>query len=599
MIRITVTKKLEKKGRPPFLDDLGSIYSVRHRNVILLTGDVEGIFWDRARECYVSLEELLVSELGDKFLMVRMNIGSGVTFFDPKSKEEAERISVAGEEIASGEETSKLRTRDKKHRSSMFDFDWEIRETLNQPLVALTVLRSLTETFSKARSEQELVVKPLAMVIQYAGSIFPSGDFSRMDMRDRQRIVSFMDWISSNSFMEGPDLIVLIAETKSEVSEKVLSRPNVAHLEIALPSKGEREHLINLFAGANPDLVFEGGEKGKEDFVENTAGLSLAETHDLLEIATSTKTSVTGKTVMDEVNRVMQSKLGDIIKINRPAHTTADIVGYEKNSEIFRKVFRRCDDPETAVSAILVSGPNGVGKTFQLEAHAAESGRIVIELGNIRGSYFGETDKFFEMLRFHIETYGRVLILVDEAHTAFGSVHSRDTHETEKRLAGNFLKMMGDPKFRGKVLWAMMTSRPDGLDPDVKSRSPIQIPIFDLEREAREKFVNEMFKRKGLVFSPEDFKTLLDQTSYYSARDYRDLVAEAKALSRELGRDPSVAEILGGWQASGAIREQREFQELLAVEHCSFPQLIPERLRNMSAEEKSRKLNELKYRLHI
>jgi hypothetical protein len=71
--------------------------------------------------------------------------------------------------------------------------------------------------------------------------------------------------------------------------------------------------------------------------------------------------------------------------------------------------------------------------------------------------WFGQTDRLFERLRWHITTYGKVLILIDEAHTAFGSVHRSDTHETEKRLAGNIIKMMGDPGLRGKVLWALMT----------------------------------------------------------------------------------------------------------------------------------------------
>ena len=66
--------------------------------------------------------------------------------------------------------------------------------------------------------------------------------------------------------------------------------------------------------------------------------------------------------------------------------------------------------------------------------------------------WYGQTDKLFERLRWHITTYGKVLILVDEAHTAFGSVHRSDTHETERRLAGNIIKMMGDPRLRGKVL---------------------------------------------------------------------------------------------------------------------------------------------------
>ncbi len=45
--------------------------------------------------------------------------------------------------------------------------------------------------------------------------------------------------------------------------------------------------------------------------------------------------------------------------------------------------------------------------------------------------------------------------------------------------------MMDDPSFLGKVLWGLMTSRPDEVDPDIKSRSPIQVPIFDLEGEER------------------------------------------------------------------------------------------------------------------
>jgi len=85
-----------------------------------------------------------------------------------------------------------------------------------------------------------------------------------------------------------------------------------------------------------------------------------------------------------------------------PEHSPQDIIGYAANARIFTSLFERCEDPETAVSAILVSGPNGSGKTFQLEAYAAQSGRVVIELANIRGSYFGETEKFFELLPWHL-----------------------------------------------------------------------------------------------------------------------------------------------------------------------------------------------------
>ena len=87
--------------------------------------------------------------------------------------------------------------------------------------------------------------------------------------------------------------------------------------------------------------------------------------------------------------------------------------------------------------------------------------------------YFGQTDRFFEQLRWHIRTYGKILILVDEAHTSFGSVHAGQTHATEQRLAGNIIKMMGDPRFLGKVVWGLMTSRRQAqVDPPCRRRIP-------------------------------------------------------------------------------------------------------------------------------
>ena len=42
------------------------------------------------------------------------------------------------------------------------------------------------------------------------------------------------------------------------------------------------------------------------------------------------------------------------------------------------------------------------------------------------------------------------------------------------------------------------TMRPDELDPDVKSRAPLQIPILDPEGEARQRFLQELFQRRFL-----------------------------------------------------------------------------------------------------
>ena len=233
------------------------------------------------------------------------------------------------------------------------------------------------------------------------------------------------------------------------------------------------------------------------------------------------------------------------------------------------------------------------GKTFQMEAFAAASGRIVIELTGLRSMWYGGTDKQFERLLWFINTFGKVLLLVDEAHTAFGSVHRSDTHETERRLAGNFIKMVGDPALRGKLLLALMTSRPDELDPDLKSRSPLQVPILDPEGPARKAFVAELFARRDVRLADPELEGLLTRTAYYSARDYDNLVREVKAEGKP------VLDVLDVWQASAAIVQQRRLQTLIAAQHCSYPQLLPPWLRAMDPADVQREIDRLKLELRL
>lgn len=571
--------KSKSKGRPQFLDELSQAYSLRLRNIIILTGDVHGEFWSPKAKNFLALEQILSAELGDKFHLVRMDIATGISFYDKKTEKEVTRIceSIDGSYTPAG----RIEALNKLITSSRYS-----------PLSALVLLRGMTEAFTRVR-KLETAIKPMCAVIQFAGSLFTAGDYSRLSELDRQRLVSFLAWVSGPQFRESPELIILINSVKTDINSKITALPHTAHVEIDLPNNKERDKFVRHFLLYHDSVQLTDGQK---KFVEDTAGLSLNHIKDLLEVAARTEEPLTRNDVVAEVNNILQAQLGEIIRIKYPAHSSKDIVGYKDTGEIFTTIFERCEDPETAVAAILVSGPNGSGKTFQLEAYAAESGRVVIELAGIRGSYFGETDKFFELLRWHIATFGKILILVDEAHTAFGSVHSGQTHQTEQRLSGNIIKMMGDPRYLGKVLWGMMTSRPDELDPDIKSRAPIQIPIFDLEGEERKTFVIELMRRKNIQPGEEELIQVLEKTTYYSARDYRNLAAEIVAQRRK-EPNKTILNVLIGWQASKSIKRQRQFQEMIAAMHCSYPKLLPQKYRDLPDNQLIRQVEELKHLL--
>ncbi len=564
--------------RPHFLESLSNAYSERGKGVVTLTGDVHDLFWCRELEKFLSLEQTLYQALSGMFTVMRLDIATGIDFYDHRDLAKLAKVCSDADSLAIVQE------------EKIGNLKNVIASTRHSPLPALVLLSEIMQSVVKVRRHSDPSTKPVCAILQLSGAIFPAGDFNQLSEIDRQRLVTFLNLIESPWFVSSNHLIVLLTDTRSEINSRILALPTVHCIEISLPSGDERTRYMEFFLKENkmsaPDLL--DGEP--RAFIDDTAGLTLTALKDLLDAARRSRLPITRTNILSEINNIMKADLGDIISISKPEHGPSDIVGYEKTGTILKKIFQRCENPETAVPAILVSGPNGAGKTFQLEAYASQSGRVVIELTGLRGMYFGQTDTFFEKLRLRLKTYGKILILIDEAHTQFGSVHKSDTHETEKRLAGNIIKLMGDRTMIGKVLWALMTSRPDELDPDVKSRSPIQVPIFDMAGEERKQFVKELFSRRGIEIPDGDIELVLEKTENYSSRDYDFLIKEVKGSGSE-----SVLETLDVWQASASILRQRRLQTLIAAQHCSYPNLIPESLRSLiSTGQLERELEQLK-----
>lgn len=575
--------------RPPFLDDISTAYGARGKNVLLLTGGVNDLFYRQGKPRALSLDQVLSTELRDKFWVIRVDMAEGITFFDPEDEQAIIRISETKEALF----TSDLPIQSLKR---------QIAENRYNPLAILALLKSMTTAFDRVRRMldelrkdgkdlPDLKYKPLCIVIQHTGSLFPDGPGSELD---RQRLVAFKTWVTGPVFMESHELVILVSSTKSKVQSEITTLPNFAHIEVPLPSEAERTEFVATFTSNRP-VTF---ESDAGHFVRDTAGLNFIDLRDLLEEAARTGQPITRRVLAQEVNRILRARIGDIVSFKSPTHTPEDIIGYAATKAAFVDIFEACEDPSSAVAALVVSGPNGGGKTYQLEAFAATSGRVVIELAGLRGSYFGETERFFETFRFTVSTLGNVLILVDEAHTAFGSVHRGEVHETERRLSGNILKMMSDPALKGKVLWGLMSSRPDELDPDVLSRAPIQIPILDLDGDDRKAFVVALFQKSGIEIKDEELDGVLTQTSYYSARDLSNLIAQV-LYRRKKNATLTVSDVLKHWQASRSIQGHRRFQALVAALNCSYPELLPLNLRELGEAEIRKQMTELKYVLGL
>ena len=78
--------------RPSFIDALGHAYNRRGKRVILLTGNVLDQFWSPRLGSFNSLEQTLYQELNAKFLVLRVDVASGVSFYDAADEQELLKV---------------------------------------------------------------------------------------------------------------------------------------------------------------------------------------------------------------------------------------------------------------------------------------------------------------------------------------------------------------------------------------------------------------------------------------------------------------------------------------------------------------------------
>ena len=240
----------------------------------------------------------------------------------------------------------------------------------------------------------------------------------------------------------------------------------------------------------------------------------------------------------------------------------------------------KSDDPALMPVGILVPGANGVGKTFIYKAFAKECGWIAVVLKNIRGPYVGQTEQTWERIRSVLEAMGNVMVLYDEADTEIAG-RGPQTHDVDRRLFGKILAMMSDPANRGRIVWIIITARPDKLEPDLKrsGRAGEHLPVFAGEGEEKDRFVSHVLSEAGIgpeFFSPDGYAQFAARTGEYFPADFEQIITQIRRrMLVDGGLTPeSVLEEVSDFIPSGSSRERR-LQELLAVLECTSRKLLP------------------------
>ncbi|HNN97046.1 MAG TPA: ATP-binding protein, partial [Pseudomonadota bacterium] len=246
------------------------------------------------------------------------------------------------------------------------------------------------------------------------------------------------------------------------------------------------------------------------------------------------------------------------------------------------------------------TGPMGTGKTFVAEAFAKESGLTAIKFKNFRSKWVGATEGNLERILQVVQAIGQVMVIIDECDRAFGNQGDEDGG-TNSRVIARIKEFMSDTANRGRVLFVLMTNRPDKVDIDLKraGRLDRKIPFFYPQTPAEVETVLLAQLRKNKVQSELKFpeqRGILEPIVGMSNADIEAVVL----LSSDYASQRSEQAPVNGEDLTRAVRdylpsrdvEMLELMELLAVFEASNRRMLPAKYADLP-------ISDLQQRLHL
>jgi SpoVK/Ycf46/Vps4 family AAA+-type ATPase len=192
--------------------------------------------------------------------------------------------------------------------------------------------------------------------------------------------------------------------------------------------------------------------------------------------------------------------------------------------------------------------------------------------------------------------------MIDEADAFLGHRHQEGDSGTSNRIFAQIASFMGNTDYRGKIIWFLITCRPDLIPIDLKrqGRAEEHLALFYPENDEEKMLLYQTLVRKLKlkVASAVDIVSLFDRYRFdFSGADLESILIRAKFLATMNNHTIVSAEDL-----EETIRDfvppsyphEIELQNLVAVLECTSREMVPERYRNLERQKIIIEIRQLK-----
>jgi hypothetical protein len=506
MAATTIPKNSHLDTLPGWARELSEKYYSRTLTMFVLHGNVRDLvpFRHDAVTEFCSLHRFLRSGLfGQRDLVVTYDRGGGLSFAEPRMQEDF-RNALSGY--------------DQFHGTSY---------STSLPRNADGVL-NLLDNYLRLRIADG---RKIALIIDFAETIAPAGDVSGLAVEDRNALVTLKRWAQHPSFLSADITICLIAENLAELNAGLVQNPGVAAISIPLPDEDERLEFIRA---AGPLPVEDGVTPAT--LAKLTAGLKRVQVQNLISQAVENQQPITLKFLTRRKKELIEAESGGFLEFVQSRFDLGMVAGNDaaKNKLKDAAAALRAGRTDVLPMGYVICGPVGTGKTFLTTCFAGEVGIPSVTLKNFRSMWQGETEGNLERVLQLLEAMSPIAVIVDEADAQLGSRSSSGDSGVSNRVFAKIAAFMGNTELRGKVIWFLLTCRPDLIPVDLKrqGRAEEHIALFYPDtREERAALLNAMQKKSGTELPAEAEQYFADRSEGLSGADI-----EAARLPRSAWR---------------------------------------------------------------
>lgn len=444
--------------------------------------------------------------------------------------------------------------------------------------------------------------KSIAVIIDYAETIVPMTDSASAGAEDRNCLVYLQKWAHDPMFLASDFTLVLLTETLAELNRNLIQSPYVASLRVGLPGDAERTAFIKGFADGR---VFKRlSEVPADVLAQQTAGLNLVHLNAILSGAQENKTKITFESLSGLKKEIIEAEAYGLLEFVQTDFSLDDVAGHTQVKAHLRAAAAALKSGKADVMPMgyLVSGPVGTGKTWLVTCFAGDVGVPMVKLKNFRSQWQGVTEGNLEKILALLEAMAPVAVMIDEADAYLGDRNASGDSGVSSRVFASIASFMANTRNRGRILWFLMTARPDLMPIDLKrqGRAEEHLALFYPSTEAERLELFEAMKRKTrLQLSDPAYVpgAIATGEPTLSGADMEAALTRAKFRAAALGQAQVTPEVLEATLADfipPTYPEEIELQNLCAVLECTSRELLPEPWKSMSREDVMARIEELR-----